>query len=256
MVGELSTAQGSDWENLRAQSRYSVREPTSAREGLCAIDLRRSQSSFGDGLIAGEVGDLCEPRMQHADDVLADEQIVGAVYEALSKRHPKRSASTARTHDLACCSGAIEIAGSQNQGFAVDGSVIVANASRYHGKAPEEIVWAEPEHQTRAVREYLAGLEAENEPNPDRKPPKVISPSDPCRGFGRWHGNPYPVTVSASVSIVKRAVKSLRDERFEIAPGQLCRLRQALGRLEALQRAAAVVAEQPIHTSRAVTEKR
>jgi IS5 family transposase len=53
------------------------------------IDLRRSQSSFGDGLIAGEVGDLCEPWMQHADDVLADEQIVGAVYEALSKRHPK-----------------------------------------------------------------------------------------------------------------------------------------------------------------------
>ena len=43
------------------------------------IDLRRSQISFGDGLIAGEVGDLCEPWMQHADDVLADEQIVGAV---------------------------------------------------------------------------------------------------------------------------------------------------------------------------------
>ena len=47
--------------------------------GLCVIDLRRSQISFGDGLIAGEVGDLCEPWMQHADGVLADEQIVGAV---------------------------------------------------------------------------------------------------------------------------------------------------------------------------------
>ena len=35
----------------------------------------------------------------------------------------------------------------------------------------------------RAVREYLAGLEAENEPNPDRKPPKVISPSDPCSAW-------------------------------------------------------------------------
>jgi hypothetical protein len=58
-----------------------------------------------------------------------------------------------------------------------------ANASRYHGKAPDEIVWAEPERQTRAVREYLAGLEAENEPNPDRKPPKVISPSDPCSAW-------------------------------------------------------------------------
>ena len=68
----------------------------------------------------------------------------------------------------------------KGEGFAVDASVMEANASRYHGKAPDEIVWAEPERQTRAVREYLAGLEAENEPNPDRKTPKVISPSDPC----------------------------------------------------------------------------
>ena len=67
--------------------------------------------------------------------------------------------------------------------FAVDASVMEANASRYHGKAPDEIVWTEPERQTRAVKEYLAALEAENEPNPDRKPPKVISPSDPCSAW-------------------------------------------------------------------------
>src|SRR3954452_3613007 len=54
-----------------------------------------------------------------------------------------------------------------------------ANASRYHGKAPDEIEWSEPERQTRAVKEYIAALEAEIEPNPDRKPPNVISPSDP-----------------------------------------------------------------------------
>src|SRR5580704_12021055 len=71
----------------------------------------------------------------------------------------------------------------KGEGFAVDASVMEANASRYHGKAPDEIVWAEPARQTRAVREYLAGLEAENEPNPDRKPPKVISPSDPCSAW-------------------------------------------------------------------------
>ena len=53
------------------------------------IDLRRSQLSFGDGLIAEEISDLHEPWMRHADEVLADEQIVGTVYEALSKRHPK-----------------------------------------------------------------------------------------------------------------------------------------------------------------------
>jgi IS5 family transposase len=71
----------------------------------------------------------------------------------------------------------------KGEGFAVDASVMEANASRYHGKAPDEIVWTEPERQTRAVKEYLAALEAENEPNPDRKPPKVISPSDPCSAW-------------------------------------------------------------------------
>src|SRR5437879_12513350 len=32
----------------------------------------------------------------------------------------------------------------KGEGFAVDASVMEANASRYHGKAPEEIVWHSP----------------------------------------------------------------------------------------------------------------
>ena len=57
--------------------------------GRNVIEMRRAQLSFGDGLIAGEVSDLREGWMTHADRVLADEQIVGAVYEALARRHPK-----------------------------------------------------------------------------------------------------------------------------------------------------------------------
>jgi transposase, IS5 family len=53
------------------------------------IEMRRRQLSFGDGLIAGEVSDLREEWMHHADEVLADEQIVAAVYEALAQRHPQ-----------------------------------------------------------------------------------------------------------------------------------------------------------------------
>ena len=53
------------------------------------IEMRRAQLSFGDGLIVEEVSDLREDWMKHADQVLADEQIVTAVYEALRKRHPK-----------------------------------------------------------------------------------------------------------------------------------------------------------------------
>jgi transposase len=86
----------------------------------------------------------------------------------------------------------------KGEGFAVDASVMEANASRYHGKAPDELNWTEKQRQKRAVAEYLSALEAEtaaegeapkdgggggpeNEPQrrTDRQPPKVISPSDP-----------------------------------------------------------------------------
>jgi transposase, IS5 family len=53
------------------------------------IEMRRRQLSFGDGLIAEEVSDLRESWMSHADEVLADEEIVVIVYEAMAKRHPK-----------------------------------------------------------------------------------------------------------------------------------------------------------------------
>ncbi len=88
----------------------------------------------------------------------------------------------------------------KGEGFAVDASVIEANASRYHGKAPDELDWTDAQRQKRAVAEYLAALDAESEaeeggdnsaggsdgtptPKPDRKPPKVISPSDPSSAW-------------------------------------------------------------------------
>ncbi len=49
----------------------------------------------------------------------------------------------------------------KGEGFAVDASVMEANASRYHGKAPGELDWTEKQRQKRAVAEYLAALEAE-----------------------------------------------------------------------------------------------
>jgi hypothetical protein len=41
----------------------------------------------------------------------------------------------------------------KGEGFAVDASVMEADASRYHGKAPDEIDWSAPERQTRAAAE-------------------------------------------------------------------------------------------------------
>jgi len=89
----------------------------------------------------------------------------------------------------------------KGEGFAVDASAMEANASRYHGKAPDELDWSDAQRQKRAVAEYLAALEAEagsqeetergngdgsdcgREPRSDRKPPKVISPSDPSSAW-------------------------------------------------------------------------
>jgi transposase len=88
----------------------------------------------------------------------------------------------------------------KGEGFAVDASVMEANASRYHGKAPNELDWTDAQRQKRAVAEYLAGLQAETQAQedgdsrggssngqpaaaPDRKPPKVISPSDPSSAW-------------------------------------------------------------------------
>src|SRR5215475_8897602 len=88
----------------------------------------------------------------------------------------------------------------KGEGFAVDASVMEANASRYHGKAPAEIDWTEKQRQKGAVAEYLAALKAAAADEVDaaddgdgdggrpeskrprryeRQPPKVISPSDP-----------------------------------------------------------------------------
>ena len=64
-------------------------EQRQRRDGSSMIDMRRAQLSFGDGLIAEYVSDLREDWMKHADAVLADEDIVAAVYEALARRHPQ-----------------------------------------------------------------------------------------------------------------------------------------------------------------------
>src|SRR5262249_46715755 len=70
----------------------------------------------------------------------------------------------------------------RSEGFAVDASVIEADASRYHGKAPGELDWSAPERQTRAVADFLTALDDEGA-DADRKPPTVISPVDPCSAW-------------------------------------------------------------------------
>ena len=91
----------------------------------------------------------------------------------------------------------------KGEGFAVDATVMEANASRYRGKAPDELDWTDAQRQRRAVAEYLAALDTEAKARAEadsddgygggseskaqgryaRKPPKVISPSDPSSAW-------------------------------------------------------------------------
>ncbi len=69
------------------------------------------------------------------------------------------------------------------EGFAVDASVIEADASRFARIEGADIDWTDEQLARRAIKEYVDALESENAPvNPDRKP-KAMSPSDPAAAW-------------------------------------------------------------------------
>jgi len=71
------------------------------------------------------------------------------------------------------------------EGFAVDASVIEADASRFQRIEGAKIDWSEQQLARHAIKEYVAALESENSPlNPD-KLPKALSPSDPAAAWTR-----------------------------------------------------------------------
>ena len=123
----------------------------------------------------------------------------------------------------------------KGEGFAIDASVMEANASRYHGKAPGEIDWSAPERQTRAVAEFLTGLDHED-PEAERKLPKVISPSDPCAAwtakankrvqFG--YGLNYMVDVEHAVIVDVEATPARTYDEVAAARAMIERTEQRL----------------------------
>jgi transposase len=69
------------------------------------------------------------------------------------------------------------------EGFAVDASVIEADASRFQRIEGAEVDWSDKQRASRPVQEYLTALESDNPPiNPDQKP-KAMSPSDPSAAW-------------------------------------------------------------------------
>ena len=124
----------------------------------------------------------------------------------------------------------------KGEGFAIDASVVEADASRYHGVKPEEADWSAPERQTRAVAEFLGALD-DDDPTADRKSPKVISLSDPCSAwtakankrvqFG--YGLNYLIDVENAVIVDVEATPARTYDEVAAARTMIERTEQRIG---------------------------
>ena len=126
------------------------------------------------------------------------------------------------------------------EGFAIDASVIKADANRSRSTAREQTEGApDPQRATRAVREYLAALDEQGEP---ATVPASISPTDPA---ARWtavdgpafyaYSTNYLIDVQAGIIVDVEATPTLRtaevnatrtmiervEERFDLKPERL-----------------------------------
>jgi len=129
------------------------------------------------------------------------------------------------------------------EGFAIDASVIEANASRFQRVEGAEIDWSEEQLARHAIKEYVAALETENSPlNPD-KLPKALSPSDPMAAWttrGRYKvmfgyslnylidmENAVIVDVEATPTRISKEVDATEtmlertEERFDLKPERI-----------------------------------
>ena len=69
------------------------------------------------------------------------------------------------------------------EGFAVDASVIEADASRFQRVEGPEVDWSDAQRASRPVRDYLAALESDDPPINPKQRPKALSPCDPTAAW-------------------------------------------------------------------------
>ena len=69
------------------------------------------------------------------------------------------------------------------EGFAVDASVIEADASRFQRVKGSEVDWTDEQRSSRPVQEFLVALESDNPPINPKQEPKAMSPSDPSAAW-------------------------------------------------------------------------
>jgi transposase len=119
------------------------------------------------------------------------------------------------------------------EGFAIDASVIKADANRARGVlGGQEIDWSQGEGPSRAVREYLSALEASNPTDDDEppappsgpsSPPKNISLTDPAARWTAAPGGPafyaystnYLIDLDAGIIVDVDATPAHRTEEVD-----------------------------------------
>jgi transposase len=120
----------------------------------------------------------------------------------------------------------------RGEGFAVDASIVKADANRRRGVPSEEgIDWNNPEFGTRAVREYLQALEEEGQIGTT---PKNISLTDPgarwtaapgCPAFFAYSTN-YLVDVHAGVIVDVEGTAAHRTEESDATKTMIDRVEE------------------------------
>lgn len=128
----------------------------------------------------------------------------------------------------------------QGEGFAIDASVIKADANRARGvPGAEASEWLNGQDCTRAVREYLEGLEAANPVADDSsdeppKSPKNISLTDPAARWTAAPGGPaffaystnYLIDLAAGIIVDVQATPAHRTEEVDSTRTMLDRVEQ------------------------------
>jgi transposase len=120
----------------------------------------------------------------------------------------------------------------RGEGFAIDASIIKADANRRRGvPAAQGVDWNDPKLASRAVHEYLQALDKEGEVGAT---PKNISLTDPaarwtaapgCPAFFAYSAN-YLVDVNAGIIVDVEATSAHRTEELECAKTMIKRVEQ------------------------------
>lgn len=127
----------------------------------------------------------------------------------------------------------------EGEGFAVDASVIKADANRARGVPGSEAVdWRQGDGPSRAVQEYLSSLEETNPTSADdtesATPPKRISLTDPAARYTAAPGGPaffaystnYLIDLHAGIIVDVEATPAHRTQEVESTKTMIDRVEQ------------------------------